>query len=223
MTGPAGRREGPPYAPGVSSYSAQGTRLNRRGLETRQTILDVAVRCLTAGGAEVVSANLIAREAGVTWGTIQHQFGDSDGVWAAVLDHVTYLLERNPPGRAPARPGSLAKQVEVLVDWMWTAYSSPPARAVQTLRTVLPRERDALTRDFPRTAAAMQRTDEAWTAAFAERLDGLVASKTKLRRVRVMLPPAVRGIHQLQESSSLTDAEEAKRALIDAVVAYLGT
>ena len=75
------------------TLSAKGTRLNRRGLETRRTLLKVAIRCL-ADGSEGVSANLIAREAGVTWGTVQHQFGDADGLWAAVLAHIS---ERSDP------------------------------------------------------------------------------------------------------------------------------
>ena len=50
-----------------AALSAKGTRLNRRGLETRRHLLDVAVQCLAAGGPEAVSANLVAKEAGATW------------------------------------------------------------------------------------------------------------------------------------------------------------
>ena len=72
----------------VRTLSAKGTRLNRRGLETRDVLLRTAIHCLAEGGPESVSANLVAREAGVTWGTVQHQFGDVDGLWAAVLGSV---------------------------------------------------------------------------------------------------------------------------------------
>ena len=68
------------------TLSAKGTRLNRRGLETRGNMLDVAVRVLAAGGPDAVSANSVAKEAGATWGVVQHQFGDADGLWAAVLE-----------------------------------------------------------------------------------------------------------------------------------------
>jgi hypothetical protein len=47
------------------SYSAQGSRLNRRGSETRRRVLDVAIRRLAEGSPEPVTAILIAREAGV--------------------------------------------------------------------------------------------------------------------------------------------------------------
>jgi AcrR family transcriptional regulator len=215
----AGRQPCNPYAPRVN-YSAQGNRLNRRGQETRRQILEVAVRCLATGGSEAVSANLIAKEAGVTWGTIQHQFGDSDGVWAAVLDHVCAEVASNLPA-SPKREASLARRVTAIVDSLWSGFDHPNSRAVQNLRMSLPRDRATLADEFPATAAAWQRLDEAWTTIFDELLEGLVSSKTKLRRIRSLLPGALRGIYTQAQLSTLTDAEEAKKGLAEALVAYL--
>jgi AcrR family transcriptional regulator len=201
-------------------YSAQGNRLNRRGQETRRQILDVAVRCLATGGSEAVSANLIAKEAGVTWGTIQHQFGDSDGVWAAVLYHVSGNVAANLP-TAPKRERSLTRRVTAIVDRLWLGFDEPNARAVQNLRTSLPHDRMTLAKEFPATAEAWQHFDEVWTTIFDELFDGLVSSKTKLRRVRSLLPGALRGLHTQAQLSTFTDAGEAKKGLIEAVVAYL--
>jgi AcrR family transcriptional regulator len=82
------------------SLSAQGTRLNRRGRETRRHLLEVALRCLEAG-PEAASANLVAREAGATWGTVQHQFGDVDALGAAVL---AFAREERACSRSTSRP-----------------------------------------------------------------------------------------------------------------------
>jgi AcrR family transcriptional regulator len=208
--------------PVVTTYSAQGGRLNRRGQETRRQILKVAVRCLATGSPDAVSANLIAKEAGVTWGTIQHQFGDSDGVWAAVLDYVSDDVAATLP-TAPKREGSLARRVTAIVDAIWLGFDAPNARAVQNLRMSLPRNRKALAKEFPATADALQRFDEVWTTIFDELLDGLVSSKAKLRRVRNLLPGALRGIHTQSHLSSFTDAGEAKKGLTEALVAYLAS
>ena len=51
----------------VVTESGAGTKLNKRGLETRARLLDVAIRCLADSGGEPVSANRIAKDAGVTW------------------------------------------------------------------------------------------------------------------------------------------------------------
>jgi AcrR family transcriptional regulator len=207
-----------PY-PLAVSVSAQGTRLNWRGLETRRTILTTAVQCLADGGPEAVSANFIAKQAGVTWGTIQHQFGDADGLWAAVLDHVTNQV--STPLSRPTRPRTPAHQVSAIVEWMWKTLDTPGARAIQNLRLAFPRDVETMTREFPNSAAAMRRIEEGWSVVIARSFDGLVSSKTKLRRVRQMLPGAMRGIHAQSQLSTLTDPREARRGLAEAIAAYL--
>jgi AcrR family transcriptional regulator len=204
-----------------ATYSAKGSRLNRRGLETRRHILETAVRCLAEGDSEAVSANLIAKAAGVTWGTIQHQFGDSDGVWAAVLEHVSSdVTEQLASG--PKRGSSLSRRVTVIVDMLWRGFDEPAAKAVQNLRVSLPRDYATLAKEFPATAAALRRFDKQWAAIFSQALDGLVSSRVKLRRVRHLLPSAVRGLHTEAQLSNIEDVDDARKGLIDALVAYLG-
>ena len=83
-------------------------------------MLDVVLTCL-AEGPDAASANLVARRAGVTWGTMQHQFGDVDGLWAAVLEHA-----------APAGPllgdstaADVAVRVREVVDLLWAGLDLP--------------------------------------------------------------------------------------------------
>ncbi|MBK0869993.1 MULTISPECIES: TetR/AcrR family transcriptional regulator [unclassified Saccharopolyspora] len=198
------------------TLSAKGTRLNRRGLETRRTLLKVAIRCL-ADGSEGVSANLIAREAGVTWGTVQHQFGDADGLWAAVLAHIS---ERSDP-LLPPQHAALPDRVGAVVDMLWRALDSAGARAIHHLRLALPRDRGELEAEFPRTAEALAAWDASWNEACERAFDGLAVDKVKLRRVRALLPGAMRGLHGEQDLSTYLDIDDAKRGLSDAVTAYL--
>ena len=53
---------------------------------TRARVLDAAFRCILDVGYYQASSNAIAREAGVTWGTIQHQFGTREALLVEVLD-----------------------------------------------------------------------------------------------------------------------------------------
>jgi AcrR family transcriptional regulator len=201
-------------------YSAQGNRLNRRGLETRRQILETAVQCLADGGSEAVSANLIAKTAGVTWGTIQHQFRDSDGLWAAVIDCIAADVESYWE-RDTNRESSLPIRVKAIVDAMWLNFNEPNARAVRNLRLSLPRDDAGLARDFPATADAFRRFDSRWATFFDQILDGLPSSKVKLRRVRYLLPSAVQGIHVRAQMSNSKETDEARKGLVDALVAYL--
>jgi AcrR family transcriptional regulator len=199
--------------------SAKGTVLNRRGRQTRGHLLAVAVRCLAAGGPDCVSANLVAREAGVTWGTVQHQFGDVDGLWAAVLEYIA--LERGP--MVPALPDQteLAERVGAVIDMLWLALDLPVSRAIYHLRTALPYDRVELERTFPRTAAAIVAWDADWTTVVERAFDGLDLDPTKLERVRAMLPAAMQGLRVEQAMSSYVDIGAARLGLRDATTAYL--
>lgn len=202
----------------MSSVSAKGTRLNRRGLKTRRNLLDTAVRCLADGGPESVSANLVAREAGVTWGTVQHQFGDVDGLWAAVLTDVAShgpFLDRPPVESTPA--GRVVEVVGLLWDAMGTTY----ARAVFNLRNALPHDRRTLEGEFPQTAAAIAAWDRTFAEACERAFRGMGVDPVRLRRAKELLPGALRGLQVEQQLGTYTDVDEARQGFADALVAYL--
>ncbi|MCW2767742.1 MAG: regulatory protein TetR [Nocardioides sp.] len=199
--------------------SAKGTRLNRRGLETRRHLLKVALRCLADGGVDAVSANLVAREAGVTWGTVQHQFGDVDGLWAAVIDLIA--TNRGALGTRVPRHSDLAERVDAVVDMLWTALNSPASRAIYNLRSALPNKRADLEVSFPRTAAAIAAWEVDWTQIVDSAFDDLDVDPAKLARVRNMLPATLRGLYVEETLSTYMDLEEARRGLREAITAYL--
>ena len=78
----------------------QPQRTNRRGDATRENMLDAALKALATGDPAAVSANRIAKEIGATWGAVKYQFGDADGLWAAVLHRTA---ERRADVFTPAR------------------------------------------------------------------------------------------------------------------------
>ncbi|MFB4316896.1 TetR/AcrR family transcriptional regulator [Actinomadura sp. 21ATH] len=201
------------------TLSAKGTRLNRRGLETREQLLRLAIRCLAEGGPDAVSANLVAREAGVTWGTIQHQFGDADGLWAAMLEYIgtkwETVLPEVPDG------ASLAARVDAVVEMLWNALERPASKAITNLRTALPHRPVDLAAAFPRTASALAAWDAEWSATCDRAFEGVPVDRTKVTRVRGLLPAALRGLRDEQNLSTFTDVDESRRGLSEAITAYL--
>src|SRR4029077_21214070 len=109
-------------------------RSNKRGLATRQTMLDAAVRSLASGDPGAVSASRIAKESGATWGAVQYQFGDVDGFWAAVL-------LRTPERRAKTRSAftsvepeaRLGDRVGEIIDTLHHGLASQDSRAIKKL------------------------------------------------------------------------------------------
>jgi AcrR family transcriptional regulator len=200
------------------AVSAKGTRLNRRGLETRQHLLEVALECL-ASGPEAASANLVARQAGATWGTVQHQFGDVDGLWAAVLafarEERGLLTVDFPHG------DHLDRRIDEVVEMLWRALTRPVTTALYHLRLALPADRAELERAFPATAGEIARLDADWAALCERAFDGLQVDADRLARVRSFLPGALRGIQNEARLSSYLDIDEARRGLAEAIKDYL--
>ncbi len=199
------------------TLSAKGTRLNRRGLETRARVLDVALACL-AEGPDAASANLVARRAEVTWGTLQHQFGDVDGLWAAVLEHAA---PTGPMLGDRSTATDVATRVSEVVDVLWAGLERPWMRAILHLRLALPPDREALETAYPRTAAALREWDERWDAEVRAAFAAHDVDPVRLRRVRSLLPGAVRGLHLERRLSTYADADDARRGLAEALGAYL--
>src|ERR1700730_16274020 len=97
-----------------------GRRPNRRGEASRKHVLDVALRLLATGGPEAVSVKLIAKEADVTWGTVQYQFGDADGFWAATILHI--LDTARPHVCARPSAGSGDRRIAATIHPLWPKY-----------------------------------------------------------------------------------------------------
>lgn len=199
--------------------SAQGTKLNKRGIESRRRFIAQAIETLSAGGPSAASANLVAKRAGFTWGTVQHQFGDADGVWAAVIERMDASLE-GVELRADAS-WSVRRRVSTLIDQMWAGWERPEARAVESLRLALPRSPEQLAAEFPKTEVALREFDAHWERLWSQAFADLPITATELRRVRTLIPAALRGLRHDVDVVGYADPEEGRKVLIDAVVAYL--
>ncbi|MEV0466824.1 TetR/AcrR family transcriptional regulator [Nocardia tengchongensis] len=207
--------------PNSTMQSAAGTRLNRRGRETRQRLLDIAIGTLAEGSGEPLSANRVARDAGVSWGTLKHQFGDIDGLWAAVLTEVTDRSGANSPEIWPPITGSIQERVSQMITAIWTILDTPEGRAVEALRAGLPNDQAERLSVFPLTTAAMAGYEDAWLRAFEYSLADLNLDPDKVHRVRHLIPMAIRGIYNERRLSSAADVAGARACLVDAIAVYL--
>jgi AcrR family transcriptional regulator len=57
-----------------------------RSDSTRQQIVIAAATCISRAGFKAATMASIAKEAGITWGAIQHHFGTKEAILDAVLD-----------------------------------------------------------------------------------------------------------------------------------------
>lgn len=84
------------------------------------------MRCIREEGFSAASARHIIERAGVSWGVIQHHFGDRDGLLTAVIeDALDRLVESLETLSDPAQ----AMSTDELVRATWEAFANPKAMA----------------------------------------------------------------------------------------------
>jgi len=99
-----------------------------RTAETRAKIIAAVVEGIAEVGLARTTAAQITRRAGVTWGAVQHHFGDKDGILVAVLegsfDRFTARLDD-----VPSEDASLEKRASLFIDRAWEHIGSPLYRS----------------------------------------------------------------------------------------------
>ncbi|NKY51438.1 TetR/AcrR family transcriptional regulator [Nocardia vermiculata] len=194
-------------------------RANRRGIASRETMLEAAIASLATGDPAAVSGNRIARDIGATWGVVKYQFGDIDGLWAAVLRHTADKRGDLPAGLE--RDGTLTERVSALIHTMATGLRRPESLAIETLRAALPRDHAELEREYPQTAAVLASWKPNWDHACERAFADLDLDAAKVRRVAALIPAAMRGITSERTLGTYGDLDDALEALIGGIVAYL--
>ncbi|WP_435770345.1 TetR/AcrR family transcriptional regulator [Nocardioides sp. SYSU DS0651] len=198
--------------------SPSGRRPNRRGLAAREHLLTTALRLLSTGRPDTVSVNLVAKEAGLSWGSVQNQFGDSDGFWASVIEAI---IAAGPDHWAEPVSDDVTSRVEQVTELYRRMLDSPVGTAVENLRAGLPRPLDVLAETHPRTAAALAELDRLWEQAFLHFLEGLEFDRERALDVAAVVPSALRGLQADQRFGTTVDVERAHRTLVAALTSYL--
>ncbi|WP_431231803.1 TetR/AcrR family transcriptional regulator [Mycolicibacterium psychrotolerans] len=196
-------------------------RPNRRGSATRESLLEAALTALASGQPGAVSANRIAKDAGATWGTVQYQFGDTDGFWAAVL---RYTAERRANiFTPPDTSASLRDRVSGIIDTLYDGLTNRDSRAIENLRAALPREHADLEQQYPQTAAELFSWGQGWQETCQKAFADLHVDPQRIREMAWLIPGAMRGIASEKQLGSYGDLDAARRGLTNAIVAYLGS
>jgi AcrR family transcriptional regulator len=113
-----------------------------RTAETRRRVTAAVVECIAELGFQRTTGTEIARRAGVTWGAVQHHFGDKNGILAAVLEESFHrfaaTLGRPDPVDAP-----LESRVTDFIDRAWEHFRGPHYRTTFEILLNLPPEMES--------------------------------------------------------------------------------
>lgn len=112
-----------------------------RTAQTRARVIAAVTDSIGELGYQKTTTAEISRRAGVTWGAVQHHFGDKDGILIAVLEEsFERFLERLRDDRVSEAP--LAKRVSLFVDRSWQHFGSPQYRCTLEILLNLPADLD---------------------------------------------------------------------------------
>jgi len=90
---------------------------------TREKIIAAVVSIINDQGFASASSTAIAKKAGITWGAVQHHYGNKNEILVAVLEMASdkyAVILRDPR----LLTGTLAERVDILVDSTWQHYKS---------------------------------------------------------------------------------------------------
>jgi AcrR family transcriptional regulator len=87
-------------------------------------MLDAVIESIVEKGYYQTSSNEIARRAGVTWGTIQHQFGTREQLLLAVMEERWHALE-HAVATATVTGDTLEERLQSVLDVLATHYGRP--------------------------------------------------------------------------------------------------
>lgn len=205
--------------PGVTQADADRRRTNRRGLATRENMLEAALQSLASGDPGAASANRIAKEVGATWGAVKYQFGGIDGFWAAILQRTGARCRELPSNAVSA--GQLHERVALIIEILYEGLTSTDSRAIETLRKALPNDRAELEQHYPQTAVALSKWQHGWARACQDAFSGLDVDPDRIRDIAAFIPGAMRGLTSEKQLGTYSDLDQARRGLTNAIVAYL--
>lgn len=194
---------------------------NKRGVAAREKLLSTALEMLGTGRPETVSINMVAKEAGLSWGSVQNLFGDSDGFWSSVVE---LIIDAGPQLWAAPESATVQGRVAEVAQLYRSVLASPYGVAIETVRAGLPRPLDVLAESHPRTSASLARLDELWAEAFLHffaTLDGPPVDADRASDVAALLPSALRGLRADEQFGTTVDTDRAHRTLVTALTTYL--
>ena len=141
-----------------------------RTAETRARILDAVVDAIAEHGVQRTTAQVISQRSGVTWGAVQHHFGDKDALLLAVLED-SFNRFASRVGKIGVEGSSIEERASMFVDGAWEHFRSRYFRSTfEILLNHLGREGESRASDWRHRMA--EAWNGVWSRIFADaRLD----------------------------------------------------
>jgi AcrR family transcriptional regulator len=204
----------------VSVIGEQGRRRRTDGAATRARVLDAAVASILDKGYYRTSSNEIARRAGVTWGTLQHQFGSRELLLLEVLNQRWHDLQ-NEMATAEVSGTTLEARLHSVLEVLATHYGEPAQLA--SLQILLDLSRDPEVSRATKRAIDEhgERLIEAWQPLFEQALGEAASDEILVRYSFATLRGYLTGDLIASNITDTSDDQDVRELLVRGVASAI--
>jgi AcrR family transcriptional regulator len=180
----------------------------QRSAETRERLIVAAIECIERVGYVEATTTLIAQQANVSRGALQHHFATKADLIVAVIDRVSEELNlRFDVASLAAAP--LEARVAAIVDRYWDVFTGPSFRAVLGISLSIAGE-PALA---SRLSDSLDEARESYGVVWHELFRDAGLSATELSAIRRVVMSAARGFGVLKMLQPLGDHDADRTTL----------
>jgi AcrR family transcriptional regulator len=180
----------------------------QRSAETRERLIVAAIECIERVGYVEATTTLIAQQANVSRGALQHHFATKADLIVAVIDRVSDELNlRFDVASLASAP--LEARVAAIVDRYWDVFTGPSFRAVLGISLSIAGE-PALA---SRLSDSLDEARESYGVVWHELFRDAGLSATELSAIRRVVMSAARGFGVLKMLQPLGDHDADRTTL----------
>ncbi|WP_101757556.1 TetR/AcrR family transcriptional regulator [Oceanicoccus sp. KOV_DT_Chl] len=187
----------------------------KRGAATQSKVIAAGIKCIAEQGLHHTSTNKIAKAAGVTWGTLQHQFGDKASLLEAILEYC-FNEQMQQLAQATVAKNTLEQRIEAIIDAIWENQQSLSSRAMQEILLGVQGDKVFSQRTYPTLKKLRDLYNQQWQSFFAD----VDLSERQMEASKQFAFATLRGLtFDYSVRSSHQSVDDAKQLLNQALLA----
>ena len=175
--------------PNSMSSSKHYSPSTKRGSDTYCKVINAGIRCISEKGFHNASTNKIAKEADVTWGVLQHQFGDKARLLEAILEYC-FEQQMNKISLSTSANQPLDSRVDALFEAIWENQQTDTALVLWEILYGVRRDPQLSERFQPTLQKLRDLYDQQWQLLF----DDIAISPESMAAVKELTFSALRGL-----------------------------
>lgn len=188
--------------------------LTKRGAATYQRVIEAGMELIAEKGFHAASTNKIAEAAGVTWGTLQHQFGDKARLLEAILEY-SFNQQMEQITHAGSLQQSLAQRVDDIIEAIWLNQQTLSSRVMLEILLAVQGDAELSQRFHPTLEKLRDFYNEQWGLMFGD----VNIDQQQMEAIKELTFASLRGLAQdVKVRSSDVSIQAAKALLKDTLV-----